>query len=107
MMKSTSSSSADGTTEGSRQDQTGRQSIEKSNANGSAVSDFMARHMAEHARLKRMNGWDYRWWLMKAHVRHWAGVHTLVLNEVWEHEGNEVKIRKNGMICWLCPYREP
>lgn len=106
MTRTTSSSSVGGTTEGSRQDQTGRHAIEKMNANGSAVSDFMDRHMAEHQK-QRMSDWEYRWWNVKTILRHLIGVHTLIPIENWTYDEGRPRVTKAGMKCWRCEYREP
>jgi len=92
-MKNTSSSSVDGTTEGSRPDQTGRQPIEKSNAPTSPG--------------KRMSNLEYRLWYLRGWLRHQIGTHTLVAREVWDRnaEGQFV-ITYNGDVCWFCEYSE-
>ena len=89
MTPNTSSSSADGTTEDSKQDQIGRLLTET----------FSARTY--------MTDWEYRWWNLKVILRHWRGIHTLIPNEEWWYEGETPRVKHKGMKCWRCEYWEP
>jgi hypothetical protein len=91
MTRTTSSSSVHGTTEGPRQDQTGRQFIE---TNYGPTSK------------QRMGDWEYRWWTTKAALRHLIGIHTLIQHERWYKVNGEWRVEIDGVSCWRCDYRE-
>ena len=52
-------------------------------------------------KVKRKGEWEYRWWALKAHVKHSVGVHTMIPLEVWDDNS----IRFDGYVCWLCQAR--
>lgn len=112
MTKSTSSFCAPGTTEGSRQDRTGRPPIEKSNVPtwtpeemNAAVDDFLTRYGNGE---QRMSDWGYFWWDLKATVRHWFGHHTMIPSETWQKDPDRrLRIVKTGERCWKCEHVEP
>jgi hypothetical protein len=110
MTRPTSSSSVHGTTEGPRQDQTGRQPIDSNSEtiwkNAEAIDRFLRAYGAVGKGRERMTDWDYNWFNFKAIVRHLFGIHTLILSEEWKKTPEGVRIQKRGMRCWRCEYRE-
>jgi len=108
-MSNTSSSSAGGTTEGPGQDQTGRLSIESKNVRISpdeaeaVLRDFRERHGDS---MERMSDWAYLWWMIVVNVRHWFGIHTLIVRERWVKKDGLLRIDKVGETCWKCEYTE-
>ncbi len=105
-MSNTSSSSADGTTEGSRPDRTGRQPIGKNSVDTSNY-EAIERFLNDMGGVTRMSDWDYRWWYFKGQVRHLLGNHILVAREEWVRGPEDsIKVVQNGWVCWFCDYAE-
>jgi hypothetical protein len=86
MTPNTSSSSADGTTEDSKPDRTGRPPIGMLSGRTS------------------LGDWEFRWWSAKVKARHWIGIHTLVPTEI---EAGHPRVTYTVMKCWRCDYEEP
>lgn len=113
MTNGTSSSSANGTTEAPKPDQTGRQPIEKNSERtwtpedlNAMIKDFLERYGTQGE--EPMTDWDFFWWSLRVTVVHWFGHHTLIPQETWEKgTDRRVRIIKTGMKCWKCEYREP
>jgi len=53
-----------------------------------------------------MGDWAYRFWYLRAWLRHTRGKHTLVAVEHWHKTEGDYEVKQRGWKCWLCEYRE-